>query len=170
MGEGSGTWNRPAYPCLPGGAPLFAKEAPSPVATDEQAGDVPGGPAGGGCEHCLTLIGGSASSAAARQFVRQVLGGDTWPGDVEAAVLLASELVSNAAQHAGGGTELTVRVNGPMLRVEASDRSSRRPRLRVPDPLDDAGRGLLLVDVLSSDWGVRDRIDGGKTVWFELQG
>lgn len=161
MGELGGSSGRRAHPSFEGAVEgaAFSPGEGSPRAE-------PGEPS----ERCLTLIGGSASSAAARQFVRCVLGDICWPGDVEAAVLLASELVSNAAQHAGGGTELTVRVEGPMLRVEAGDRSSRKPRLRRPGPLDDAGRGLLLVDVLSSDWGVHDRADGGKTVWFELYG
>lgn len=119
--------------------------------------------------HTLTLIGGSASCSSARDFVRSQLAAVPWPGDVEAAVLLASELVANAARHAGGACRLTLHVNGRMLRVEAADRSRRPAELRVPDELDDAGRGLLLVDVLSSDWGVESRAGLGKVVWFELR-
>ena len=117
----------------------------------------------------LTLIGGSASCASAREFVRAVLGECPWPGDVEAAVLLASELVANANRHAGGGCRLSLWIDGRSLHVEAADRSGRRAELRVPDELDEAGRGLLLVDVLSSDWGVAERNGGGKVVWFELR-
>jgi hypothetical protein len=55
-----------------------------------------------------------------------------------------------------------------VLRIEATDRSRIPPHLSIPEPLDETGRGLLLVDVLSHDWGTTERLDGGKVVWFEL--
>jgi len=49
---------------------------------------------------------------------------------------------------------------GPDLPVEAD----------APDPQQPNGRGLLLVDTLSSRWGVTlSESEPGKTVWFELQ-
>lgn len=142
---------------LPG---LADKAAASSATTDETVGVR---------EHAITLIGGPASCAAARQFVRAVLAEGIWDGDQEAAVLLTSEIVSNAAQHAGGACNLIVRVEEGLLRIEATDRSRIPPHLSIPEPLDEAGRGLLLVDVLSHDWGTTERLDGGKAVWFELR-
>lgn len=142
------------------GRPARATKAAAPrAATDEPVGPL---------ERAITLIGGPASCAAARQFVRAVLGEGIWGGDQEAAVLLTSEIVSNAAQHAGGACHLMVRVDAVVLRIEATDRSRIRPHLSIPEPLDETGRGLLLVDVLSHDWGTTERLDGGKAVWFEL--
>ena len=140
--------------------PVRAAKAAAPSATT----DVTVAPR----EHAITLIGGPASCAAARQFVRAVLAEGIWGGDQEAAVLLTSEIVSNAAQHAGGACHLMVRVDDVVLRIEATDRSRIRPHLSIPESLDETGRGLLLVDVLSHDWGTTERLDGGKVVWFEL--
>ncbi|MCU1490841.1 MAG: hypothetical protein JWM85_2246 [Acidimicrobiaceae bacterium] len=116
----------------------------------------------------VALIGGGASCAAARDFVRSSLAETGWHGDVEAAVLLTSELVANASRHAGGRCQLCLSIDGPRLRIEATDRNTRAPVLRRPSVEDESGRGLLLVDVLSKEWGVQQRDGDGKTVWFEL--
>jgi anti-sigma regulatory factor (Ser/Thr protein kinase) len=86
---------------------------------------------------------------------------------VEVAVLLTSELVTNAIHHGTGPVEVCLSWDDRAVRVEVSDRSSDRPVLRPIDRDAPSGRGLLLVDSLSSGWGVE--ADGiGKTVWFRL--
>jgi anti-sigma regulatory factor (Ser/Thr protein kinase) len=83
------------------------------------------------------------------------------------ALLLTSELVTNAILH--GRSEVCVEVEdrGPVLRISVFDENSRHPQQvdEDPDALD--GRGLALVDALARSWGVEDR-RLGKAVWFEL--
>jgi anti-sigma regulatory factor (Ser/Thr protein kinase) len=85
----------------------------------------------------------------------------------ETAVLLASELVSNAVLHAR--TDLAVRcmLASSCVRVEVSDGNSRRPVAGLT-PLDaTSGRGLGLVQALSDNWGIEGTPEG-KLVWFEV--
>jgi hypothetical protein len=92
-----------------------------------------------------------------------------WHGDLDAAVLLTSEIVSNALQHAGRASEITVNIEGPLLRIETRDPSDESPSPRSAGPEDDTGRGLAMVGLLSSAWGSSREGDDGKTVWFELR-
>lgn len=81
--------------------------------------------------------------------------------------LVATELVANAIRHAG--TEVTLRLGTVKggVRLEVEDGSLRPLRLRVAAPSDEGGRGLLLVDVLASRYGVEGGAQG-KRVWAEL--
>lgn len=86
------------------------------------------------------------------------------------AELVVTELVANAVRHAG--TEITVRLaelkNSPGgVRAEVSDSSRRPVRPRHANALEESGRGLFLVDKLSSRWGA-DATTEGKTVWAEI--
>lgn len=86
----------------------------------------------------------------------------------EDAALMVSELVTNAILH--GRSDARVRVAAGadgVLRVEVSDDNSRHPEPVSQDHGALDGRGLLIVDALSTQWGVRDE-DIGKTVWFEV--
>ncbi|MEU7196323.1 ATP-binding protein [Streptomyces xinghaiensis] len=92
---------------------------------------------------------------------------------VETAVLLLSELVTNAYRHArtSPGREISIRcvAEESALRVEVSDAGDEMPRLREAAETDEAGRGLALVNALADWWGAHRRPCGiGKTVWFEL--
>ncbi|WP_055525920.1 SpoIIE family protein phosphatase [Streptomyces graminilatus] len=87
--------------------------------------------------------------------------------DVE---LVADELMTNALTHTEGEAIVTLRVlNGSerRLRVEVEDPSSALPRRLEAGESGLAGRGLLLVDLLTDDWGVEAR-GGGKAVWCEF--
>jgi anti-sigma regulatory factor (Ser/Thr protein kinase) len=85
-------------------------------------------------------------------------------GDVE---LLSTEIATNAMRHAGTHATLIVRYLGDRIRVEVGDGSSVLPRMRVAGESDQGGRGLPLVEALSSSWGVIETVDG-KRVWFEV--
>ncbi|MFD4830405.1 ATP-binding protein [Streptomyces uncialis] len=97
------------------------------------------------------------------------------PEDIsETAVLLVSELVTNAVRHGRVPywRDLVVRAEivDDTLRVEVTDGSVSMPVTRRPGPGDESGRGLLLVETLAHDWGAFPRPYGiGKTVWFELE-
>jgi anti-sigma regulatory factor (Ser/Thr protein kinase) len=89
---------------------------------------------------------------------------------IDTALVLTSELVTNAARHGAGVIQLDIEVMDGTLQVQVSDASSRRPRIRHPRGDEAGGRGLLIVQTMASDWGTRPRADTpGKTVWFTLQ-
>lgn len=107
------------------------------------------------------------SVTAARRFVTAAL--QEVPGEAREVVpLMVSELASNCLRHGDGGFELTVIVTPAEVRVEATDGGAGRPQLRYPDPTDPTGRGLQIVDMFSSRWGIDLRPGGGKTVWLTL--
>lgn len=91
---------------------------------------------------------------------------------LETAVLLLSELVTNAVRHShvrGRHIEVRCALATESLRVEVSDAGDGVPVLRTPDDEDESGRGLALVAVLATTWGVLLRPHAiGKTVWYEL--
>jgi anti-sigma regulatory factor (Ser/Thr protein kinase) len=103
---------------------------------------------------------------AARSLVRGSLGP---ADDKELAELLTDELSSNAVDHAG--TAFTVAVSHDdegALTVEVHDHDPQPPVMAPLDPDASRGRGLLIVDALSQEWGVTMIHDDGKTVWFRL--
>jgi anti-sigma regulatory factor (Ser/Thr protein kinase) len=83
------------------------------------------------------------------------------------AVLLASELVTNAVEHAGGPIELTATYLDATLRVEVHDTSREPPSPRPLTATDETGRGLHLVRLIAKQWATTPQPDG-KTIWFEL--
>ena len=89
----------------------------------------------------------------------------------DAAILLVSELVTNAILHGEPPVELRVGVPGGLVHVEVhdSDRESRPHVGPVTGPAGErlGGRGLGLVQSLSSRWGLWGD-DAGKCVWFEI--
>ncbi|HEV2372523.1 MAG TPA: ATP-binding protein [Streptosporangiaceae bacterium] len=88
----------------------------------------------------------------------------------DTAVLLVSELVTNAVRHARAGESpiaLHLETRAGWLRIEVCDCDPRWPEPRVPEELDESGFGLVLVDSLAWKWGVCDTATG-KAVWAEL--
>lgn len=85
---------------------------------------------------------------------------------VDEAVLLVSELVTNALRYAHGPIGVRM-VRGSSLLVEVSDSLADPPTERVPDVDDEGGRGIQLVAQSARRWGTRHG-PVGKTVWFEL--
>ena len=84
------------------------------------------------------------------------------------ALLVASELTTNAILHGGGVTEVDVDVVEHGVRVSVSDRSDRLPEVR--GPLDArgrrrlGGRGWPIVCRLARDVRVSDLPSGGKRI------
>ncbi|MFF8725672.1 ATP-binding protein [Streptomyces sp. NPDC015171] len=89
------------------------------------------------------------------------------------AQLLVAELAANAVTHGRvPGRDFELRLillrERDTLRIEVSDaRKDRALRFLDGRPEDEHGRGLVIVQVLASLWGVSER-DVGKTVWVEL--
>ncbi|MFE0777236.1 SpoIIE family protein phosphatase [Streptomyces sp. NPDC058861] len=112
------------------------------------------------------------SVAAARAFVRDTLQGWGHPELVDDAVVLTSELVTNAVVHAGTAADVLCLRSDDSIRVEVSDRYPEREipvqsgrTLASPDR--ENGRGLLLCAALAHRWGV-DYSPTRKHVWFHL--
>lgn len=108
-----------------------------------------------------------SSAGDARRFLRQILPEWSLPALVDSAILLTTELVSNAVIHARSAVGLTVKLGKDHLRVEVADHGEGALVLREPAPGDTHGRGLLLLEALASAWGTSAN-DEGKLVWFEL--
>jgi two-component sensor histidine kinase len=85
----------------------------------------------------------------------------------QAAVLLTSELVTNALLHARGSQRLSVTTRAEGVLVEVGDDNRDMPVMR---PLDDSsahGRGVQLVESFASSWGSRVTVRG-KCTWFTV--
>jgi anti-sigma regulatory factor (Ser/Thr protein kinase) len=115
----------------------------------------------------LALTPNPTSSYAARNFVGGTL--ERWGrGDLaETAVLLTSEVVTNAIVHARTDLVVTATLDGNRARVAVRDEEVTPPRPRNEGPHSTNGRGLLLVDALATSWGVL-QYEHGKTVWFDV--
>lgn len=87
----------------------------------------------------------------------------------ETAVLLVSELVTNAVRHARGthAIAMDLEAAGTWLRIEVQDADRQWPQPRTPASFDESGFGFVLVDALAAKWGVRETATG-KAVWAEL--
>ena len=86
----------------------------------------------------------------------------------DTAVLLTSELVTNAIMHGRSEARLRVHATRAGVRVEVGDDNDRAPVLQPRD--DDAltGRGLSLLELTATTWGVQEA-PVGKVVWFFLR-
>jgi anti-sigma regulatory factor (Ser/Thr protein kinase) len=116
----------------------------------------------------ILMAAGPAAAAEARRQVRATIHAWDVPVDPDVAVLLTSELVTNAIRHQAGGTVLlTITCICGQLRVDVHDTSCSMPVLLDVRPDEEAGRGLMLVASLSTDWGVH-RTCAGKGVYFTL--
>ena len=109
------------------------------------------------------------SAGEARRFMRDVLAAWDCDDPDDIAVLLTSEVVSNAVRHAADelGIDVLVGLGDDVLRVEVHDGGRGEPELQDPEQSATGGRGLLLVDALARRWGAKRDVTG-KSVWFEL--
>lgn len=85
----------------------------------------------------------------------------------EAALVIVTELVTNAVDHVGAPIELCVTVRRGVLRIEVSDHSRVLPARLNQVPHATEGNGLWLVEGLASQWGAKPTT-WGKTVWADL--
>ena len=122
-----------------------------------------------GCR--VRLVTGPAAPAEARRRVRDAIQCWQVPVDLDAALLLTSELVTNAVRHqAGQGAQavmLAIACSRGRLRVDVHDTSCSLPAVAEVPADAETGRGLLLVATLSDEWGFY-RTPAGKAVYFTL--
>ncbi|MFJ3962315.1 SpoIIE family protein phosphatase [Streptomyces sp. NPDC090036] len=109
--------------------------------------------------------------AGARQQIRELLHDWADPDQVDSAVLMVSEMVTNVLTHTDGDALLVAEAVGELgarrLRVEVADGSDELPHKRQPGEMSSSGRGVLLMEMLADAWGVDPRGEG-KSIWFEL--
>ena len=125
----------------------------------------------------IPLLADLAAAAAARSVVEDAIRAWCVPVDADVAVLLTSELVTNAVTHgaptAGTFVLLAIACDAACLRVDVHDGSGDLPVLGTglidETPAEaETGRGLLLVTSLSAEWGFY-RTPAGKAVYFTLE-
>ncbi len=120
-----------------------------------------------------------AAAAAARRFVRETLRSWPLPGPddrpdtvIDDAVLLTSELVTNAIVHAGTSVHVTCRLSAEAVEIVVLDGKPAKLIPDAPRPAGDpaectSGRGLHLPAELASAWGVT-YARAAKAVWFRI--
>jgi anti-sigma regulatory factor (Ser/Thr protein kinase) len=114
-----------------------------------------------------TVAPEAGSVSAARRFVTETL--MDVPVEVLAVVqMMVSELATNAVEHVRTNFDLSIRTTSRAIRVEVTDHGGGTPTRRTAGPGDLRGRGLQIVDMLSTNWGVEHRAEPETTVWFTV--
>jgi DNA-binding NarL/FixJ family response regulator len=119
-------------------------------------------------EAAIELPQDATSVAAARRFVTQKLG--EWELDqlVDDALVVTSELTTNAITHAQSGCHIRLSVTSTSLRIDVIDTGAGTPEPQPASTTQEHGRGLHLVDALTTAWGLEVVPGEGKLVWAEL--
>jgi two-component sensor histidine kinase len=125
-------------------------------------------------EASVLLLPFAASSVgvARRRLVSDLIAADVYDSAVCDVALVISELFSNALRHAaplpGAQIRVTWRIDSVSVRVAVSDGGGPTvPELGEPAQGATGGRGLRIVEKLSSRWGTSTSEDG-TTVWAEV--
>lgn len=117
---------------------------------------------------CFRLEPELTSVRHARSLIRDPLKGWGLEDLIDSSELLVSELVTNAIRYANGEILLRLILEPDYLTCEVHDSSPALPRVLQADKDAENGRGLHVVSLMASRWGVR-RTPGGKVVWCEQQ-
>jgi CheY-like chemotaxis protein/anti-sigma regulatory factor (Ser/Thr protein kinase) len=116
----------------------------------------------------LTGLDGPASVSRARAFVELTLAEWDSGVDTDDALIVASELVTNAIIHGHSLCDLQLSITRHAVRIEARDAGGGTPDPMSPSMNGTHGRGLHIVAALTTAWGIEDIATGGKVVWAEL--
>ncbi|WP_307248817.1 ATP-binding protein [Catenuloplanes indicus] len=138
----------------------MSEEDPGPEATEPDRGPVTV------AQDLFPLPG---ASLVAREVVTEACMRWGLPDAVAPASLIVSELVANVVDHAHTSMTLEIALRPGRLLISMRDGSRVPPMLRRDTTAPSArGRGLLLIEAVSADWGYR--LDAaGKTVWTALE-
>ncbi|MFD6026040.1 ATP-binding protein [Streptomyces griseoluteus] len=119
---------------------------------------------------CRAFPGLVEEVAHARHFVASLT---AQLGAVDDAVLVVSELATNAVRHSLSGSAhgwflVVVGFSDDLVRIEVIDQGGdREPHLCDATSQEEGGRGLLLIAGCAKDWGVKNWPDG-RSVWAEV--
>jgi CheY-like chemotaxis protein len=103
----------------------------------------------------------------ARELVRDALGDWGLLAIIDDAVLVVTELVTNAITHGGSALRLQLSRTSGAFRIEVVDEGDGTPEPQPHDTEAEGGRGIMLVDAMSTSWGV-ENVPSGKLVWAEI--
>ena len=115
----------------------------------------------------MTLRPQPQQVAAGRRFTRDTLTAWQHTELADTACLLVSEILTNAIRHAHHTIGLRLHHTAREVIAEITDDNTHLPQHTLPDPGDESGRGLTLVEALATTWGAMPS-SSGKTVWFTL--
>ncbi|MEJ2853893.1 MULTISPECIES: ATP-binding protein [unclassified Saccharothrix] len=107
------------------------------------------------------------SALMARRFVRDTCARWHLRGVLDDALLVVTELVENAVDHARSAPHLRLELRDRTLAIAVRDDEPAPPRRREPDTRP-GGRGIALVEEVSRSWGHTPWPGGGKVVWAVL--
>jgi two-component sensor histidine kinase len=166
--DDAATGSRPSEQCPERGLSWsFAQ----PQTSEARVFDHPNGVPGASLRRLLagiTLDSHPTSARRAREFVEERLGEAEGFGRIDDAVLLTSELVTNAVVHAHSPVLVSLAVDTEHVVVSVYDDSDEPPVRRQPaSVLDTSRRGLQLVEAIATSWAFQPT-ERGKRVWFEL--
>ncbi|MGE3834874.1 MAG: SpoIIE family protein phosphatase [Acidimicrobiia bacterium] len=122
-----------------------------------------------GFEVELGHFDGVGGVRAARSHVGERTRALGWPGLVDDAQLVVSELVTNALLHGGGCTGVAVTEVGEGVRISVGDRSRSLPLIGHASEQTMTGRGMAVIGRFASNWGASPQPDG-KVVWADVTG
>ena len=121
-------------------------------------------------DHTMTVLPRDRRTAVdARDWLGGWLAARVAPHVVDDALLVVSELATNALRHGLGDVVVRAGIDTDgAVRLSVTDEGPELPELQPVDPDRIGGIGLRIVDELSSTWGVAP-FPGGKTVWSALR-
>jgi anti-sigma regulatory factor (Ser/Thr protein kinase) len=119
--------------------------------------------------HETVLPAESVSASKARDFVCVHLNAHHLRHLVEDVRLVVSELATNAVGHARSPFTVTLAAENGSVWLKVEDESPTLPVRGDPDLMDMSGRGLMLVELLSQEWGTDISAQGMKSVWASFQ-
>jgi DNA-binding NarL/FixJ family response regulator len=119
-------------------------------------------------EAVLELPQALTSASRARRFVADTV--KSWKLDqiLDDALLVASELATNAVTHADSSCRIRLSLNPASLRIDVLDTGAGTPEPQMAGGTEEHGRGLHLVAALTMAWGLETVPGDGKLVWAEL--
>jgi hypothetical protein len=104
----------------------------------------------------------------ARRFTARTVRSWGVTEEADVVLLVVSELVTNAVVHTQGDVHLDLTLAGDRLRIAVTDSLPRAPvKPRIVDWESTGGRGIMLVEAMSTAWGSVP-VGGGKQVWSEI--
>jgi len=123
---------------------------------------------GAGAEATVDLPRSLGSVAQARRFVEDNV--REWQVEplLDDALLVVSELVTNAVTHADSSCRIRLSLTPARLRIDVLDNGVGTPEPMPYSQTEEHGRGLYMVDAVTSAWGLEDIPGEGKLVWAEL--
>ncbi|MDO9497615.1 MAG: ATP-binding protein [Nocardioides sp.] len=122
--------------------------------------------------HTTTLEATPISASQARAFVTHHLVDHRLLYLVDPVRVVASELATNALVHAQTAFSVTLSASDTRVSLTVRDHSLVLPERRASHGLDETGRGLEVVDMVSLEWGFNEDGPGSKAVWasFAIRG